>query len=88
MIVISIRFPTRDKHRLWMVFAGIEPARLANGAASNDLQNITHSCAECGTTLISTAVSSQVITHSKARSRPGVFSFDIAWRASTNQSSR
>jgi hypothetical protein len=34
-------------HRL--VFAAIEPARLANGAASNDLQDITHSCAECGT---------------------------------------
>jgi hypothetical protein len=37
-----------------MVFATIEPARLANGAASNDLQDITHSCAECGTTLTRT----------------------------------
>jgi hypothetical protein len=43
---------TQSGHR--MMFASIEPARLASGAASNDLENITHSCVQCGTALIRT----------------------------------
>jgi DNA-directed RNA polymerase subunit RPC12/RpoP len=35
-----------------MVIAAVEPALLANGATSNDLQDITHRCVQCGTTLI------------------------------------
>jgi hypothetical protein len=35
-----------------MVIAVVEPALLANGATSNDLQDITHRCVQCGTTLI------------------------------------
>jgi hypothetical protein len=42
----------RCGHR--MVLAAIQPARLANGAASNDLEDITHRCAQCGTMLIRT----------------------------------
>jgi hypothetical protein len=37
-----------------MMFAASQPAKLANGAASNDLEDITHSCVQCGTTLIRT----------------------------------
>jgi hypothetical protein len=37
-----------------MMFASIEPARLASGAASNDLEDITHNCVQCGTALIRT----------------------------------
>jgi hypothetical protein len=37
-----------------MIFACIQPARLAGGAASNDLEDITHRCEECGTTLTRT----------------------------------
>jgi hypothetical protein len=37
-----------------MMFASVEPARLGSGAASNDLEDITHSCVHCGTTLIRT----------------------------------
>jgi hypothetical protein len=43
---------TQCGHR--MMFASIEPARLASGAASNDLEDITHSCVRCGTALIRT----------------------------------
>jgi hypothetical protein len=37
-----------------MMFAAIQPARLANGAASNDLENVIHRCEQCGATLIRT----------------------------------
>jgi hypothetical protein len=37
-----------------MVVAAVEPARLANGAASNDLEDITHGCVQCGTRLTRT----------------------------------
>jgi hypothetical protein len=43
---------TQCGHR--MMFASVEPARLGNGATSNDLEDITHSCVQCGTTLIRT----------------------------------
>jgi hypothetical protein len=43
---------TQCGHR--MMFASVEPARLAGGAASNDLEDITHSCVQCGSTLIRT----------------------------------
>ena len=32
----------------------VAPARLASGAASNDLEDVTHTCVQCGTVLIST----------------------------------
>ncbi len=34
-----------------MVIATVEPARLANGTPSNDLQEVTHGCVQCGTRL-------------------------------------
>jgi phage terminase large subunit GpA-like protein len=37
-----------------MAITAIAPARLANGAESNDVQDVTHGCAHCGTTLIRT----------------------------------
>jgi predicted RNA-binding Zn-ribbon protein involved in translation (DUF1610 family) len=37
-----------------MAITIIEPTPLAYGAASGDLEDITHSCAQCGTTLIRT----------------------------------
>jgi hypothetical protein len=43
---------TQCTHR--MVFASVDPARLASGAASNDLEDITHRCVQCGTRLIRT----------------------------------
>jgi hypothetical protein len=35
-----------------MAITAVAPAWLANGAASNDLEDITHGCVQCGTTLI------------------------------------
>jgi hypothetical protein len=32
-----------------MVITAVEPAFFANGATANDLQNVTHSCEQCGT---------------------------------------
>jgi hypothetical protein len=37
-----------------MAITVIEPASLAYGAASSDLEDITHGCAQCGTTLTRT----------------------------------
>jgi hypothetical protein len=37
-----------------MEITAIAPARYPNGAASNDLEDITHTCVQCGTTLIRT----------------------------------
>jgi hypothetical protein len=37
-----------------MEITAIAPARLANGGASNDLEDINHNCVRCGTTLIRT----------------------------------
>jgi hypothetical protein len=34
-----------------MVISAVEPAQLADGGASGDLQDVTHSCEQCGTTL-------------------------------------
>jgi hypothetical protein len=40
-----------------MVITTVEPALLADGAASNDLEDVTHCCAQCGTTIIRTVPS-------------------------------
>jgi hypothetical protein len=37
-----------------MAITVIEPAPLAYGAASRNLEDITHGCAQCGTTLTRT----------------------------------
>jgi DNA-directed RNA polymerase subunit RPC12/RpoP len=37
-----------------MMFAARQPARLANGAASNDLEDAIYRCEQCSTTLIRT----------------------------------
>jgi len=37
-----------------MVITGVVPALLANGAESNDLDEVTHSCVQCGTALTRT----------------------------------
>jgi predicted RNA-binding Zn-ribbon protein involved in translation (DUF1610 family) len=37
-----------------MTITAVAPARLANGAISNDLEDVTHTCVQCGTVLIST----------------------------------
>jgi hypothetical protein len=37
-----------------MEITAVAPALYANGAASNDLEDITHTCVQCGATLIST----------------------------------
>jgi ferredoxin-like protein FixX len=40
--------------KMRMAITAVAPARLANGAASNDLEDVTHGCVQCGTTLIRT----------------------------------
>jgi predicted RNA-binding Zn-ribbon protein involved in translation (DUF1610 family) len=37
-----------------MVITAVEPALLANGADDDDLQDVTHSCVQCGTALTRT----------------------------------
>ena len=37
-----------------MAIASVTPARLANGAEANDLEDITHTCVHCGTAVIRT----------------------------------
>jgi hypothetical protein len=37
-----------------MAITAVAPARYANGVESNDLEDVTHSCAQCGTTLTRT----------------------------------
>jgi hypothetical protein len=37
-----------------MLIATVEPTRLADGAAARDLQEVTHSCVQCGTRLTRT----------------------------------
>jgi hypothetical protein len=37
-----------------MEITAVTPALYPNGAASNDLEDITHTCVQCGATLIST----------------------------------
>jgi hypothetical protein len=49
----SLMLPCTHCHHT-MMFAAIQPARLANGAASNDLEDIIHRCEQCGGTLIRT----------------------------------
>jgi hypothetical protein len=34
-----------------MMIAGVAPARFTDGIGSNDLQDVTHACVQCGTTL-------------------------------------
>jgi hypothetical protein len=41
------------RHR--MAITAVAPTRLANGDESNDLEDVTHGCVECGTTLTRTA---------------------------------
>jgi hypothetical protein len=37
-----------------MAITGVSPARFENGGESNDLEDITHGCVQCGTTLTRT----------------------------------
>jgi hypothetical protein len=37
-----------------MAVTSVAPARDDDGAESNDLEDVTHGCVQCGTTLIST----------------------------------
>jgi hypothetical protein len=37
-----------------MEITAVAPARYPNGAQSNDLEDITHTCVQCGTTLVRT----------------------------------
>jgi hypothetical protein len=37
-----------------MAITSVAPARDDDGAESNDLEDVTHGCVHCGTTLIST----------------------------------
>jgi hypothetical protein len=37
-----------------MAITGVAPARLDSGSASNDLEDVTHGCVQCGTTLTRT----------------------------------
>jgi hypothetical protein len=37
-----------------MAITSVAPALYDDGAASNDLEDVTHTCVQCGTTLIST----------------------------------
>jgi hypothetical protein len=37
-----------------MVITDVAPARLPNGAASNDLEDLTHGCIKCGSQVIRT----------------------------------
>jgi len=37
-----------------MAITAVSPARLENGAQSNDLEDVTHTCVQCGTTLTRT----------------------------------
>jgi hypothetical protein len=50
-----------------MAITGVTPALIANGVKSNDLADVTHTCAQCGATLIRTIPSrsgeASVIAH-------------------------
>ena len=37
-----------------MTITGVAPARIDAGVESNDLEDVTHGCAQCGTTLTRT----------------------------------
>jgi len=37
-----------------MAITAVAPARFAGGIESNDLEDVTHGCVQCGTTLIRT----------------------------------
>ena len=37
-----------------MEITAVAPTRLANGAESNDLEDVTHACVQCGATLTRT----------------------------------
>jgi hypothetical protein len=37
-----------------LAITAVAPAPLGNGAASNDLEDVTHTCVQCGTMMIST----------------------------------
>jgi hypothetical protein len=40
-----------------MAITAVEPALLTDGATSNDLEDGTHRCVQCGTTIIRTVSS-------------------------------
>jgi hypothetical protein len=37
-----------------MVITAVAPAQLDNGAGSDNLEDVTHTCVQCGTTVIRT----------------------------------
>jgi hypothetical protein len=45
-----------------MVITTVEPTLLADGAASDKLEDVTHCCAQCGTTIIRTVPSLSGVT--------------------------
>jgi hypothetical protein len=49
----SVLLPCPHCGHRWVITA-VAPARYGNGADSNDLEDITHTCVQCGATLIST----------------------------------
>jgi predicted nucleic acid-binding Zn-ribbon protein len=57
-------------HRMVIVAAG--PVQLANGAASNDLEDVTHGCVQCGTRLTRTvsSLAGAARPHSRDRLQP------------------
>jgi hypothetical protein len=50
-----------------MEITAIAPARFDNGAESNDLEDVTHGCVQCGTTLTRTVRPLSGDTHAFAR---------------------
>jgi hypothetical protein len=50
-----------------MAITGVRPARLANGGESNDLEDVTHGCVQCGTTLTRTTRPLPAEAHEIAR---------------------
>ena len=46
-----------------MAITGVAPARLDSGSASNDLEDVTHGCAQCGTTLTRTILPMAAAAH-------------------------
>ena len=51
-----------------MEITAVTPARYPNGAGSNDLEDITHTCVQCGATLTSTRQPTSTPTPERARS--------------------
>jgi predicted nucleic acid-binding Zn-ribbon protein len=55
-----------------MVIVAVGPVQLANGAASNDLEDVTHGCVQCGTRLTRTvrSLADAARSHSRHRLQP------------------